>query len=117
MPAAAYLPTPAEAPFDSRRSKDGIELIELPDVHSQSNNGLWDAVLQAYRGEGFQAGCASGARHVLATLIPAAESFLRTRPQASTELRAAIYGFIEHVERQNATASDDGSFVENGLGI
>ena len=68
------------------------------------------------RNEGFQNGYRRAVNDLLAEFPLISQEFLRRRPAASDELRAALQAFQEHLER-SAGLSISEYFVKDGLGI
>ena len=96
---------------------NGIEVTELPDIEVSASDGVFGAVLSAYRHEGFEAGRAQALQEVLSALVPLTEEFLRRHPYAAPELRKFVYSFGESLEKHLMWISSSNGFVEGGLGI
>jgi hypothetical protein len=75
------------------------------------------ALIDAYRGQGEQIGYRKAMRDVLDALVPLTERFLRQTDSLSAEHRKLIYRYVELLQREVQTASNDAGYVSGGLGI
>jgi hypothetical protein len=101
----------ADAPHELRGGGDaGDESGPGPD-------GIFAGVLASYGERGYERGYRRAVSDALAALLLATEEYVRDRPHDRT-LRAVLYAFEEHVERElRRLGSKDGGFVTDGLGI
>ena len=90
--------------------RDGDESGPEPD-------GIFAGVLASYGERGYELGYRRAVSDVLATLLLATEEYVREHPE-HRDLRGALYGVEEHLERHlNRMGGRDSGYVADGLGI
>lgn len=83
-----------------------------------SPGGIFSALIEVYRGQGFEQGYEKAMSDVLGSLVHLTEQYLDGRSDSpKAELRRIVYGYVEHLQSHIRHASNDAGFVSGGLGI
>ena len=87
----------------------------LPD---DSSGGIFGALIEVYRGQGFEQGYQKAMNDVLSSLVLTTEQYLDGRSDdAKADVRRIVYGYVEHLQTQIRRASTEAGYVSGGLGI
>ena len=100
---------------------DVIDSLPTTDISAPldgEGHGVLDALIDAYRQEGYERGYGRATRDVLDSLVGMAERYLREAGEDSGGSRKVVYAFVEFLERHIQAASGDvAGYVSGGLGI
>lgn len=83
----------------------------------EAEAGVFGALFDVYREQGFDCGYRQAIRDVLASLVTVTEAYLRSRPSSADELRGRLYAYVDFLEAHLESASHDAGYVNEGLGI
>jgi hypothetical protein len=89
--------------------------LKTPD-DPRDESGVWPAIVNVYRDQGFDAGYARGINEVLAQFLEATEDFVDQRPESAAETRRLLHSFSEYLHHYVRRNRADHSFID-GLGI
>lgn len=81
------------------------------------NSEVSDRSNKAPADEAFDAGYRQATQDILDWLVYGSEEFLRERTSATQELRKAVYGLVDRIEKRIEQNQRDQGYVEGGLGI
>ena len=79
--------------------------------------GVFGALFDVYREQGYERGYERAIQDVLASLVSLTETYLRAHAPEASALRRQLYAYVEFLERRLESAARDTGYVSGGLGI